>query len=131
MAKTVTFVTNQYCCDRIIYAARMVAEQTKTELNVIEVLDSKYELNPEAIDYLFRLSKSNKATMRVVISDDMLKVMRETVAQYDSKNIVTGMPSSHASVLYDLWKEFPDKRFYTVDSAGAIIGVASSRCATA
>jgi len=135
MAKTVTFVTNQYCCDRIICAARAVADETKTELNVVEILDSKYELNPEAIDYLFKLSKSNNAIMRIVISDDKLGVMRETAAQYDCKNIVTGMPSSHTSVLYDLGKEFPEKAYHAVDYTGEIVEVDSSTrsrcCATA
>lgn len=131
MAKTVIFVTNQHSCDRIIYAARIVAEETQTELNIIEVLDSEYELNPEAIDYLYALAKKTNATMRIVFSDNKLGVMRETIAQYDCTNVVTGMPSSHESVLYGLWKEFPDKRFHAVDSNGELVDVASSITATA
>ena len=131
MAKTIVFVTNQVKCDRIIHAARKVSEKTKTELNVLEVLDSEYELNPEAVDYLFMLSKQVKATMRIVFSGDKLEVMREIISQYDCRNIVTGMPSSNESALYGLWKEFPDKRFYTVDEGGELVEVACNKAATA
>lgn len=131
MAKTITFVTNQYSCDRIIYAARVVGDETQTELQVVEVLDSEYELNPQAIDYLFLLSKNNKATMRIVFSDDKFGIMRECIEQYDVENVVTGMPSSNQSVLYTLWKAFPDKRFYTVDQNGELVEVASTKYCTA
>ncbi|HHY53569.1 MAG TPA: hypothetical protein GX499_10080 [Clostridiales bacterium] len=131
MAKTVVFVTNQYSCDRIIYAARIVAEETKTELNIIEILDSEYELNPQAIDYLYNLAKAVGATMRIVFTGDKLAVMREEIAQYDCSAVVTGMPSSHNSVLYDLWKEFPNKQFHTVDVSGELVDVACNRYATA
>ncbi len=131
MAKTVVFVTNQYSCDRIIYAARIVAEETQTELNIIEILDSEYELNPEAIDYLYNLAKQVGATMRIVFTGDKLAVMRETIAQYDCLAVVTGMPSSHESVLYDLWKQYSQKQFHAVDASGELVDVASNRYATA
>ncbi len=131
MAKTIVFVTNQVKCDRIIHAARKVADKTKTELNVLEVLDSEYELNPEAVDYLFMLSKQVKATMRIVFSGDKLEVMREIISQYDCSNVVTGMPSSNESALYGLWKDFSDKRFHTVDEGGELVEVACNKAATA
>lgn len=131
MGKTVVFVTNQCSCDRIIYAARIVSEETKTELNIIEVLDSEYELNPQAIDYLYAQAKQAGATMRIVFADDKLAVLRDTIAQYDCTNVVTGMPSSNKSVLYDLWKEFPEKCFHAVDQSGELVDVASTHYATA
>lgn len=131
MSKTITFVTNQYSCDRIIYSARVVADETNTDLVVVGVLDSEYELNPEVIDYLFVLSKKNKATMRLMFAEDKLGVMREAIGQHDCKNVVTGMPSSNQSVLYKLWKEYPGKSFYTVDVSGELVEVASSAFCTA
>jgi len=126
MANTVTFVTNQYQCDRIICAARTVADMTSSQLVVIEILDAEYELNPQAVDYLFGLSRQNKADMRIMFSDDKLRDMRNAIREDESRHIVTGMPNSNHSVLYDLWKEFPDKIFYTVDTTGEIIEVASN-----
>lgn len=131
MAKTVTFITNQYSCDRIIYSARVVADETATELVVVGIMDSEYELNPEVVDYLFILSKKNQATMRLIFSEDKTGVMRDIIMDYDSRCIVTGMPSSNRSVLYAMWKEFPDKQFYTVDPSGELVEVAGSRCCTA
>lgn len=126
MANTVAFVTNQYSCDRIIYSARVVADETKTDLVVVGVMDSEYELNPEVVDYLFILSKKTQATMRLIFSEDKTAVMRELIAAYDCQHVVTGMPSNNQSVLYSLWKDFPDKQFYTVDNSGELVEVASS-----
>lgn len=125
MAETVTFVTNQFKSDRIIKSARMVADETGTELVVVGIMDSEYEINPEAVDYLFGLSKQHQATMRLIFSEDKTATMRDIVAGYDCQHIVTGMPSSNQSVLYKMWKEFPDKHFHTVDAGGEIVEVAS------
>lgn len=126
MSKTVTFVTNQYSCDRIIYSARVVADQTKTDLVVVGILDSEYEINPEVVDYLFVLSKKNQATMRLVFSENKMGVMRDIIGAYDHSNIVTGMPSNNQSVLYRMWKDFPDKKFFTVDTSGELVQVAGN-----
>lgn len=131
MAKTIVFVTNQFCCDRLIHAARIVAEETKTELNIVEILDNEYALDPNAIDYLFMLAKQVNATMRLISADDKLALMKNTIAQKDVSCVVTGMPSSHNSVLYDLWKEFPGKSFHAVDATGELVDVASNNYATA
>ena len=126
VSKTITFVTNQYSSDRIIYSARVVADETETDLVVVGILDSEYELNPEVVDYLFVLSKKNQATMRLIFAEDKTSVMRESIGAYDCKNVVTGMPSNNESVLYKMWKEFPNKNFYTVDPSGELVEVASS-----
>lgn len=126
MQKTVTFVTNQYSSDRIIYSARVVADETNSELVVVGVLDSEYELNPQVVDYLFVLAKKNNATMRLVFSDDKLGAMREMIGTFECQHVVTGMPSSNQSVLYSLWKDYPGKQFYVVDAEGEIVEVASS-----
>ena len=131
MSKTVTFVTSQYSCDRIICSARTVADETGTDLVVVGVLDSEYALNPEAIDYLFVQSKKNKATMRLMFAEDKFAVMCDAVGQYDCQNVVTGMPSSNQSVLYQLWKKYPQKNFFTVDTTGEVVEVASNEFCTA
>lgn len=125
MDKTIAFVTNQYSCDRIIYAAREVAGRTKTELVVVEIMDSEYPLNPTAVDYLFQASKRNKATMRILFTEDKASSMKETISQYDYRYVITGMPDSCDSILYELWKRFPEKEFFAVDLNGQIVEVAS------
>lgn len=125
LAKTITFVTNQYSCDRIIYSARVIADETNTDLVIVGILDNEYELDPEVIDYLFVLSKKNKATMRLLFTDDKTAVMTEAISQSDCTNVVTGMPNSSESVLYRLWNLFPAKNFHTVDTSGEIIEVAN------
>ncbi len=127
LEKTITFVTNQYSCDRLIHAARVIADETKTDLVVVGILDSEYELDPQVIDYLFNLSKKNKATMRLLFSEDKESVMVEAISQADSINFVTGMPSNSESVLYKLWKMFPVKNFYAVEVSGEVVEVAHNR----
>jgi len=121
MPKTVTFVTNQYQCDRIICAAREVADVNNSDLVVVGILDAEYEVDPEVVDYLFRLSKQNKAAMRLVFSADKLHAMRDTLSEADCRWVVTGMPGNNQSVLYDLWREYKDQTFYTVDTTGELM----------
>jgi hypothetical protein len=55
-------------------------------------------------------------------------MMREMISAHDCENVVTGMPSNNRSVLYQLWKAFPNKGFHTVDQGGEVLEVASSLC---
>lgn len=127
LAKTTAFVTNQYSCDRIICSAKAIADETNTDLVVVGVLDSEYELDPEIIDYLFILSKKNKAMMRLLFTDDKMSVMSEAISINGCDNVVTGMPNSSDSVLYKIWKMFPAKNFYTVDITGEVTEVARNK----
>lgn len=129
MPKTIAFVTNQYCCDRIIRAANMIACQTQTELLVVSIMDSEYPLDPQVVDSLFTIAKQNNATMRLIFTEDKLLVMRDMIRDFSTQHILTGMPSSHNSVLYTMWKDFNEKQFYTVATDGEIVEVASNtRC---
>jgi hypothetical protein len=65
--------------------------------------------------------------MRLLFSEDKTGVMTEAIAQYDSRNIVTGMPRSNDSVLYKIWKMFPAKQFFTVELSGELIEVAQPK----
>ena len=125
MPKTIAFATNQHQCDRLIRAAYQIACKTGSQLLIVGVSDSEYALDPQAADYLFTEAKKYKSTMRMLFTEDKTKSMREIISQPDSLNIVTGMPGCHNSVLYDLWRDFPDKDFYTVDSSGEVIEVAT------
>ena len=131
MARTMVFVTNQFCCDRLIFAAQKVAGRSETQLDIVQILDREYDLDPKAIDYLFMLAKKANATMRLVSAQDKLALMKSVIDDTDVNFVVTGMPNSHKSILYDLWKHFPAKSFHVVDETGEIIDVASHKFATA
>lgn len=130
MKNTVAFVTNQYSCDRIIASAKEVAQINDSQLVVVGIMDNEYEINPEAVDYLFNTSKENHASMQLIFREDKLAVMHEVIGAYECGYVVSGMPSSNKSILYDLWKDFPDKKFYTIDSHGEITEVANSKVMT-
>jgi hypothetical protein len=125
MPNTIAFVTNQYRCDRLISAAHQLTSTDDSELLVVEVLDAEYTLDPKAVDYLFMKSKEYNAAMRLLFAENKVDAMREIIAGPDTCNVVTGMPQNHNSPLYDLWREFTDKAFYTVDADGELIEVAS------
>jgi len=131
MAKTMVFVTNQFSCDRLIFAAQAVAERSKTRLDIVQILDREYDLDPGAIDYLFMLAKKANATMRLVSAQDKLALMKSVIGAPDVDFVVTGMPNSHQSILYELWKEFPAKSFHVVDETGELVDVASHKFAPA
>ena len=131
MTKTMVFVTNQFSCDRLIFAAQKVAERSQTKLDIVQILDNEYALDPAAIEYLFMLAKKANATMRLVSAQDKVELMKSVIVAKDVQHVVTGMPNSHKSILYDLWKEFPGKNFHVVDETGELIGVASHKFANA
>ncbi|MCL2057031.1 MAG: hypothetical protein FWH02_07445 [Oscillospiraceae bacterium] len=126
MDRTIAFVTNQFASDRIILAAKELADQTRTGLDVVEILDLEYELDPAAVEYLHTLSRKNKAIMKIMFTEDKIGSMREIISHKDSKCILTGLPATNDSVLYTLWKDYPNKMFYTVDHDGRISAVAKS-----
>ncbi|WRS26157.1 hypothetical protein U6B65_07265 [Oscillospiraceae bacterium MB08-C2-2] len=125
MEKTVVFITNQFSCDRIIQAAREVADQTETQLVILSFLDSEYDLNPQAIEYLYDRAKKSRASATFLFSPNRLEHMTKTVGQFDSVNIITGMPGGSESVLYKLWEQFPEKSFFIVDAEGCLTPVST------
>lgn len=131
MTKTVVFVTNQFSSDRLIHAAEIVAKKLRTQLNIVEIMDSEYDLDPEAVDYLFMLAQKTGATMRLMSAEDKFGTMCGIIEEPDVRCVVTGMPQSHQSILYDIWKKFPRKAFHVLDSSGEIVEVAHNKFATA
>ena len=123
--KTIALITNQYSCARLILAAREIADRTNTDLVVVNVQDSEYEIDPQATDFLFMQAKQQGATMRLAFAEDKLKEIERLIAAYDCSKVVTGMPSSSNSVLYGLWKRFADREFFVVDEQGVVSEVAA------
>lgn len=129
MNKTIALVTNQYRCDRIINSGAVVAKNNESELIVVCIMDSEYNLDPPAIDYLFDKSKQVGAVMRILFTDDKAKMLKSIVAEHNTSHILTGMPNSPDSVIYELWNDFPNKKFYTIELDGTLNGVATKKSA--
>lgn len=56
---TVVCVTNQFQCDRIIKAGRVMADLSNTALNVISVANPGRDQDPAALQHLFDVTKEN------------------------------------------------------------------------
>lgn len=116
--KTIVLVTNQFQCERIIHAGRLIADISKTDLLVLNVQDSKYAPNPEAIEYLFQISQQENAVMQVTYSNNPSKAINDFLKKYKTQNVLSGIPSSRSSVLQKLWNKFTHVRFFVVDAEG-------------
>jgi len=94
-------VTQQKTCERLIRNAANLKEELKGELFVIHVaknewnfLDNKKE--GEALDYLFRISKSVGADLSVLKSDNIVETIVEFVKERKISYIVMGeSPNDH------------------------------------
>ncbi len=130
--KTLVCVTNQFECQRIIRAGRAIADLTKTHLTVLSVSSPEYTQNPQALQYLFDVSKENDAMMTVTYSENPTKTIINFIKENKVVNVLTGMPSSDDSVLYKVWNKFTHVTFFTVTPEGEIREVTkSTRVATA
>jgi len=119
-APTMALVTDQFSCERIIKAARAVADQSGTPLVVINVGSQRAGYNPEAIDFLYRVSAENGAVMSIFYSDTPEAQLVSVIRSQQPCRIVTGMPQAGASPLHKLWIRFSEISFFTVDMSGDI-----------
>ena len=117
--KTLVLVTNQFQCERIIRAGKRIANITGTQLMVFSVQNPDYDPTPQAMEYLFRVSKEYDAVMNVLYSQSPEKALVEYIKDEKPDNILTGMPQKKGSVLHKLWKKFPHITFFTVDEKGS------------
>lgn len=69
---TLVLVTDQFKCERLIRAGRQLAQRDGTTLEVINVAAAGVAQNPEAIEYLYRISKENDAAMMIHYSERAL-----------------------------------------------------------
>lgn len=117
---TLVCVTNQFKCERIIKAGRIIADLTKTKLGIISVVNSQYPQNPEALDYLYKISKQNRGTMNITYSDAPARAISKFIKENKIANVMTGVPTAENSVIYKLWERFGEINFFTVEEDGEI-----------
>ena len=112
---TVVCVTNQFHCERLIRAGRLIAELSKTSLLVINVSSPDLSENDaKALEYLFQVSKENGAQMTVLYSDEPMRQLTKFIKENKAVNVVTGMAAQQNSPLPDLWRKFTSAHFFTV-----------------
>ena len=117
-AATIVLVTNQFQCERIIRAGRVIANISKTELMVFNVENPEFEPNPQAIEFLYQVSLENGAVMNVSYADNPEKAIISFIKNNRAQNVLTGMPRSQNSLLHRVWKKFSHIRFFVVDENG-------------
>lgn len=86
-------VTSQYDCDRIIAAAKRIADETDCNLRVLTILKptNDYTDVSDEIEYLYLVSKEKGADMTVLFNDNPPKAVAEFVNENDVQRIVSGM----------------------------------------
>ncbi len=125
---TVVCVTSQLTCERLIRAARRIADLTNTSLRVISVMrENPSEDDLKSLEYLFSVSKDFDAQMDIIYNADPFSTLSKYFRQSDAQNVVTGMPVGGTSVLERLWEKFPSICFYAVDFSDMLLEVHNGR----
>lgn len=117
---TLVCVTNQFKCERIIKAGRVIANLTKTNLEIISVSNPDYPQNPEALEFLYKTSKENSGIMNIEYSATPYKTISKYIKQNKISNVLTGVPTTEDSIIYSLREKFTHINFFTVEEDGEI-----------
>ena len=117
---TLVLVTDQFKCERLIRAGRQLAQRDGTTLEVINVAAAGVAQNPEAIEYLYRISKENDAAMMIHYSDEPSRFITQLIRDNRPSNVVTGLPQKSNSLLHKIWMRFEQVSFFTVDHDGKL-----------
>lgn len=128
---TLVLVTDQFSCERIIKAASIIAELSGTRLEVLSVMKSNAQVNPDAIEHLFSVAKEYNANMIVKFADDPQSTIVHSIKENKAVNVVTGIPQDETSILVSLWKMLSNVKFYTVSKDGELHEAATHEFARA
>lgn len=117
-SKTIVLVTDQFQCERLIKAGKVLADLTDTELCVFNVQSGKYPQNPVALEHLYNVSKAGGAVMNIAYGGEPVKQIISFIKHSKASNVVTGCPQNEDSVMYTIWRKFTHIKFFTVDGEG-------------
>ena len=117
---TVVCVTNQFQCDRIIKAGRVMADLSNTALNVISVANPGRDQDPAALQHLFDVTKENGGSMSILYELDPAKAIIRYLKENKTSYVLTGMPENENSILYQIWEKFTHITFLTVTPEGEL-----------
>lgn len=126
---TLVCVTDQKRCENLIEAGRKIADETNTNLYVInvnkmDIAGRKTDL--DALDHLFSVSKQNDAVMNVFYGMNIQEVLERATKEYYAENVITGIPVGEKSVVVKMWNKISSVHFYMVNIDGKISKVGKS-----
>ena len=127
--KTVVCVTDQLRCDRIIRSGRTVANMTDTDLVVINVCTPLRRNDPEAMEYLYRVSAEFGAEMNVLFAADFSKAIVSYIKENRVRCVLTGVPQEHDNFITRMWRTFTHITFFMVEQNGEFSEVTRSMIA--
>jgi len=113
-------VTDQFHCERLIHAGRVVADITAGELTVLNIQNDAYPQNPQALQFLFNVSSQNGAVMQLLYSDNAYRAICQYIKDSKVAFVVTGQPHGPSSILYEIWDKFRHVQFFTVNEEGKL-----------
>lgn len=117
---TLVLVTDQFACERIIKSARVIADLTKTDLEVLSVVKTGAQTNPDALEHLFGIAKEYGGKMTVEFSDSPQSAIVHFIRENRVVNAITGIPQDESSILVRMWKTLLNVTFFTVTEKGEL-----------
>lgn len=111
-------VTGQRSCERLIVAGARIAREENVILNVLHVVRTDGSVlgfvnEPEALEYLLRVSVENGASMYVRRSDDVIGAIEYAAKNENARVIVAGRAANYSGhdMLDELKLRLPGVRF--------------------
>ena len=111
-------VTGQKNCERLIVAGARIAREEGLPLNVLHVVQSGGSVlgfvnEPEALEYLLKVSVEHGASMYVRRSDDVISSIEYAAKNEHCRVLVAGRAANYSGhdLLDELQKRLPGVRF--------------------
>ncbi|RQD69760.1 MAG: universal stress protein UspA [Tindallia sp. MSAO_Bac2] len=109
---TMVCVTQQKTCERLIRKGAEIRDEMGGKLLVIHVTPNSLQVlgnyhQPEALDYLYEISKAMSAEMTVIRSKDTIDTLEEFARKNNVSTVVLGeslRPSKENTIVSDLQK---------------------------
>ncbi len=114
---TMVCVTQQKTCERLIRKGAEIRDETGGKLLVIHVTPTSLQVlgnyqQPEALDYLYEISKSMSAEMTVIRSRNTIDTLEEFARKNNVSTVVLGeslKASKENTIINDLQKRLGKK----------------------
>lgn len=115
-------VTQQKTCERLIHYGRLLRDKLNGQLHVVHVVGEGINFlgnakEPEALEYLFNISKKAGADLTVLRSRDIGETLYEFVKKNDVSHIVLGEnanESSDSGIIGELKNKLQECQFHII-----------------
>ena len=117
-------VSGQYDCDRVVEAAKKLANEEDCELRVLTVLrpEADYTIISDQIEYLHLVAKEANADMTFMFRVDAADAAAEFVTENNIHKIVTGLHDGGSSKSFpvEFNRKAPDVEISVVDADNSV-----------